>query len=175
MKTGEGGFGGLSPPKTAPIPHNWNMKHYKLVEFLLNLNVKPPLHERKAPPHKCNDPQWWLSGDGSDLRFGKNAVTMPYRFTAHWKYNIQYNRLKPYSFKQVFLTCQSKLTLHCRQYRSVQASKEKKDNEYTRWEQDYDLQTFRQMGLLYEYLEMGEYVWNRCNVHKAGTRCQKPF
>jgi len=26
------------------------MKTYKLVEFLLNLNVKPPLHERKAPP-----------------------------------------------------------------------------------------------------------------------------
>jgi len=25
------------------------MKHYKLVEFLSNLNVKPPLHERKSP------------------------------------------------------------------------------------------------------------------------------
>jgi len=25
------------------------MKHYKLVEFLSNLNVKPPLHERKPP------------------------------------------------------------------------------------------------------------------------------
>jgi len=24
------------------------MKHYKLVGFLSNLNVKPPLHERKA-------------------------------------------------------------------------------------------------------------------------------
>jgi len=28
------------------------MKHYKLVEFLSNLNVKPPLHECKAPTHK---------------------------------------------------------------------------------------------------------------------------
>jgi len=36
------------------------MKHYKLVEFLSNLNVKPPLHERKAP-------YWRLSGDGSEL------------------------------------------------------------------------------------------------------------
>jgi len=28
------------------------MKHDKLVEFLSNLNVNPPLHERKSPPHK---------------------------------------------------------------------------------------------------------------------------
>jgi len=32
------------------------MKHYKLVEFFSNFNVKPPLHERKAPPHKCKAP-----------------------------------------------------------------------------------------------------------------------
>jgi len=32
------------------------MKRYKLVEFLSNLNVKPPLHERKAPPHKRKAP-----------------------------------------------------------------------------------------------------------------------
>jgi len=25
------------------------MKHYKLVEFLSNMNIKPPLHERKTP------------------------------------------------------------------------------------------------------------------------------
>jgi len=43
------------------------MKHYKLVEFLSNLNVNPPLHERKAPPHKRKAPYWRLSGDGSDL------------------------------------------------------------------------------------------------------------
>jgi len=29
-------------------PPNWNMKHYILVEFMSNLNVEPPLHERKA-------------------------------------------------------------------------------------------------------------------------------
>jgi len=33
------------------------MKLYKLVEFLSNLNVKPPLHERKAPPHNRKAPQ----------------------------------------------------------------------------------------------------------------------
>jgi len=44
------GFGGLSsPPNQAPSPPNWNTKHYKLREFLSNLNVKPALHERKAP------------------------------------------------------------------------------------------------------------------------------
>jgi len=39
------------------------MKHYKSVEFLLNLNDKPilhkrqaPLRERKAPPHKRKAP-----------------------------------------------------------------------------------------------------------------------
>jgi len=39
------------------------MKHYKLVEFLSNLTVKSPLHERKAPPHKRKAPLltavWW--------------------------------------------------------------------------------------------------------------------
>jgi len=32
------------------------MKHYKLVEFSSILYVKPPLHERKATPHKCKAP-----------------------------------------------------------------------------------------------------------------------
>jgi len=33
------------------------MKHYKLVEFLSKLNVKSPLHERKATLHKRKTPQ----------------------------------------------------------------------------------------------------------------------
>jgi len=37
------------------------MKHYKLVEFLLNSNAKPPLHERKAPRTNVKPPQWRLS------------------------------------------------------------------------------------------------------------------
>jgi len=32
------------------------MKHYELMEFLSNLNVKRPLYERKAPPHKRKTP-----------------------------------------------------------------------------------------------------------------------
>jgi len=46
-------------------PQNWNMKHYKLVEFFVKLNVKPPLHERKALPHKCKAPYWPIFGEGS--------------------------------------------------------------------------------------------------------------
>ena len=44
-----GGFGGLNPPNKAPSPPNLYMKHHNLVEFLSNLNVKSPLHKRKAP------------------------------------------------------------------------------------------------------------------------------
>jgi len=46
------------PPKqSSKPPTNWDMKHYKSVEFLSNLNVKPPLHRRKAPPsHKRKVP-----------------------------------------------------------------------------------------------------------------------
>ena len=32
------------------------MKHYKSVECLLNLNVKPRQHKRQTPPHKRKDP-----------------------------------------------------------------------------------------------------------------------
>ena len=43
-------MGGLAPPQTKlQGPPNWNVKHYKLVKFLSNVNVKPRLHERKAP------------------------------------------------------------------------------------------------------------------------------
>ena len=46
-----GALVGLASPNIAPSPQNRNMKHYKLVEFLSNLNVKPPLQQRKAPTH----------------------------------------------------------------------------------------------------------------------------
>jgi len=41
------------------------MKQYELVEFLLNLNVKPPLHNREFPPHRHKTPCGQYSGDGS--------------------------------------------------------------------------------------------------------------
>uniref|UniRef100_H2YZM2 Anoctamin n=1 Tax=Ciona savignyi TaxID=51511 RepID=H2YZM2_CIOSA len=41
-----------------------------------------------------------------------------------------------------------------RQWKSQKVSAEMKDNEYTRWEQDYDLNQFKEMDLFYEYLEM---------------------
>jgi len=31
------------------------MKYFKSMEFLLNLNVKPPLHKRQAPQQKRKD------------------------------------------------------------------------------------------------------------------------
>jgi len=55
-------FRGLSPPNKAPSPLNWNMKHYKSLEFLLILECQA------TPPHKRKDPEpiyWKLSGDGS--------------------------------------------------------------------------------------------------------------
>jgi len=41
------------------------MKHYKLVEFLSNLDVKPPLHKCKDPRTNVKPSYWRLSGDGS--------------------------------------------------------------------------------------------------------------
>jgi len=38
------------------------MKHYKLVEFLSNLNVKPPLHKRKDPLLTTFWRRFWLVG-----------------------------------------------------------------------------------------------------------------
>jgi len=42
----------LSPQTKLQASPNWNLKHYKSVEFLSILNVKPTLPERKPPPHK---------------------------------------------------------------------------------------------------------------------------
>ena len=43
---------GLSPPNKAPSSPKPNMQHFISIEFLSNLNVKPPLHTHQAPPHK---------------------------------------------------------------------------------------------------------------------------
>lgn len=34
-------------------------------------------------------------------------------------------------------------------------------SDFSRWEQDYVLQDFNQLGLFYEYLEMGERLMTR--------------
>ena len=68
------GFGGLSPPKL-----KYSMKHYKLVEFLSNLNVNPPVRGRKPllttfwrrfciHTHKCQTVRG-RRGFGSSLHF----------------------------------------------------------------------------------------------------------
>jgi len=51
-------FGGLSPQTMHQAPPNWNMKHYKSVEFCQFLQCQAPLQKSKA---LC----WRLSGDGS--------------------------------------------------------------------------------------------------------------
>jgi len=50
------GFGEISPPNKAPRPPNLNMKHYKSVDFLSNLNVKPPWRNVKPPRTKLKQP-----------------------------------------------------------------------------------------------------------------------
>jgi len=37
-----GALVGLVPQTKLQAPPNWNLKHYKLVEFSSNFNVKPP-------------------------------------------------------------------------------------------------------------------------------------
>ena len=45
------GFGGVSPPQTKlQASPNWNMKHYKSVEFCQFLECPAPPQKRKAPP-----------------------------------------------------------------------------------------------------------------------------
>jgi len=57
------------------------MKHYKLVEFLSNLNVKPPFSKVKPP-------YWRLSGDGSGpgsmARRARDSVATLRRSSACW-------------------------------------------------------------------------------------------
>jgi len=41
------------------------MKYYKSVQFLLDLNVKPPCTNNKPLCTNIKTPCWWLSGNGS--------------------------------------------------------------------------------------------------------------
>ena len=51
-----GSFGGLSSSKQSSKPPNWNMKHYKLVEFLSDSNVNPPCTIVKPPRANVKPP-----------------------------------------------------------------------------------------------------------------------
>ena len=51
-----GAFLGLAPQTKLQAPQNWNMKKYKLVEFLSIWNGELSPHERKAPSHKRKAP-----------------------------------------------------------------------------------------------------------------------
>ena len=57
---------GLAPQTKLQNPPNWNVKHYKQVEFLLFFfNVKPPRTNAKPTGRTSKLPYWKLSGDGS--------------------------------------------------------------------------------------------------------------
>jgi len=48
------------------------MKHYELVDFLSNWNVKPPCTNAKPPRTNVKPPYWRLSGDGSAWNGSEN-------------------------------------------------------------------------------------------------------
>jgi len=54
-----GALVGLAPPNKTPSPQNWNMKHYELVEFLSNLDVKPRIFLSKFGCQEIS--QIWMS------------------------------------------------------------------------------------------------------------------
>ena len=68
---------GLAPPNKSPSPLNWNLKHYKSVEFLSIFNVKPPCTNVKPPRTSAKSPCWRLSGDGSGWHPGQKASLAP--------------------------------------------------------------------------------------------------
>jgi len=55
------------------------MKHYKLVDFFSNLNVKPPLHERKAPLLLTTFwRRFWFEQDPIDTVLSANRLHVAY-------------------------------------------------------------------------------------------------
>jgi len=69
----------LAPQKKFQAPPNWNVKHYKLVEFWLILCQAP--HTNAKPPAEHKAPYWKLSGDGSVcmLQQGRAVTYMQFR------------------------------------------------------------------------------------------------
>jgi len=79
--TGGQSLVGLAPQTKIQAPPNYNMKHYKLVEFLSKLNVKPPWPKRKVPPHK---------------RKALLLTTFWQRFCLIVRYNNKISSIRPY-------------------------------------------------------------------------------
>ena len=52
----QGSFGGLSSPNKAPSPPNWNMKHYKSVEFLSIFRISSHPAQTQNPHTNANPP-----------------------------------------------------------------------------------------------------------------------
>jgi len=47
------GFGGFNPQNTAPSPHKLKYETLYISGIFVKFECQAPLHERKAPLHKC--------------------------------------------------------------------------------------------------------------------------
>jgi len=74
------------------------------VEFLSNMNVKPPLHEHKALPYKRK--AWRLSGHGSELTTNTEKITHPcFAGAVFGQKNAFFQNFKQYDFSVVTPEC----------------------------------------------------------------------
>ena len=81
---GVGALVGLAPPEQSSKPPNWNMKHYKSVEFLSIFRMSSSPNKRKAPLLK-------LSNDGSESAVYSSFVHKKLNL-AQMKQEFQYLR-----------------------------------------------------------------------------------
>ena len=79
-----GRFGVLAHQKNSKPPPNWNMKHYKAVEFLSIFGVSSPPEQTQSPTAETQTPYWKLSGNGSALTKGQNYHSLK----ADWIFHI---------------------------------------------------------------------------------------
>ena len=80
----------LAPQNKAPRPLNWNMKHYKSVEFLSNFRMS-------SNPAQTYSPLLKISGDGSDdihkSMLGLIGLIIANQPSLQWKVTMQKRHL----------------------------------------------------------------------------------
>jgi len=108
VATGGRGFSGLNPPNKAPSPPNWNVKHYKLVEFLSIFRISSPPALTQSSPH------WKISSDGSESAAYSSFVHMKPNLTP-MKQEFKYLRAQWHGQPKI-LGGSNSLTLGKQQY-----------------------------------------------------------
>ena len=108
----------LAPQNKAPRPLNWNMKHYKSVEFLSNFRMS-------SNPAQTYSPLLKISGDGSDdihkSMLGLIGLIIANQSSLQWKVTMQKRHLcrPPLLFSLApqwpphFFILESPLNLYC--------------------------------------------------------------